>query len=102
MRHENLSYDYYKSAEGESSDSSPNNSEQAHEERKVPEMIKQMQLMSESPDEHHDEGQDDMDEDQNSCASSVIVPFSQSQLRSSDLNDIQRQMLKKENDRILK
>ena len=32
--------------------------------------------MSESPDDPHDEGEDDMDEDMNSCASSVIVPFS--------------------------
>ena len=89
------SYDYYKSAEGGSSDSSGNNSEQ--EERKVsPEVIHQMRM---SPDDLPEEGDDDMDEDMNSCASSVIVPFSQSQLKSSELNDIQRQMLKKESDK---
>ena len=30
-----------------------------------------------SPDDLPDEADDDMDEDLNSCASSVIVPFSQ-------------------------
>ena len=71
MRQE--SYDYYKSAEGGSSDSSPNNSDQ--EERKVsPEIIQRIQM---SPDDLPEEADDDMDEDLNSCASSVIVPFAQ-------------------------
>ena len=52
-----------------------------------------------SPDDLPDEADDDMDEDMNSCASSVIVPFSQAQLKSNELNDIQRQMLKKESDK---
>jgi hypothetical protein len=33
-------------------------------------------MVSESPEEMQEEGEDDMDEDMNSCASSVIVPFS--------------------------
>lgn len=66
------SYEYYKSAEGGSSDSSPHNSEQ--EERKV--QMHQVQVISESPDDLQEEADEDMDEDLNSCASSVIVPFS--------------------------
>ena len=52
-----------------------------------------------SPDDLLEEADDDMDEDLNSCASSVIVPFSQAQLKGNELNDIQRQMLKKDSDK---
>lgn len=65
-------------------------------------MIQQMQVLSESPSDLHDDGEDDMDEDLNSCASSVIVPFAQSQIKSAELNDIQRQMMKKENENAIK
>lgn len=86
------SYEFYKSAKGGSSDSSPRNSEK--EESKV--HMQQVQIMQESPDDLQEEADDDMDEDLNSCASSVIVPYSRAQIQSNELNDIQRQMLKKE------
>jgi hypothetical protein len=40
-----------------------------------PGLMQHMHMMNESPDELNEEAEDDMDEDLNSCASSVIVPF---------------------------